>query len=182
MVFALYMTISGMADADAQAWEGVSMQVPDDILHAIMPCGTASGAQANFAHREIKFIVDHQHIFRLQFVPAHKFPNRFAAQVHVGERLGKHDFLQSQVAARQDCPAAPFVPFPAVPGCQFIYYAKTNVVPRSFIFHAWIAQANHQFHFIIRARIAQANYQLHGGKVSDHTPGVPPGNAVVRPE
>src|SRR5690242_20677000 len=155
MVFAFDVIVGRMPNADPQAWELVCVEMIDNIFQPIVASSAASCPQAYFTNRQVKFIVDNQHIFWLNFIPAHEFSNRLATEIHKGYWFCEYYFLKPNGAARQDCPAAPLRPFPAMFCCEFIYNAITRVVASAFIFWTWISKTNNQFHSGL-ATISQA--------------------------
>src|SRR5579884_407646 len=58
IVFSLHVFVRWMTDANAQAWKNISMQVMDDIAHAIVPGGASPGAELQLPNRKIEFVVN----------------------------------------------------------------------------------------------------------------------------
>src|SRR6266700_819498 len=73
VVCSVYALLARAANAHAQAWELVGVQVANDALQPVVPGSTPLRSQANLAYRQIEFVIDHQYIFWLHFIPAHKF-------------------------------------------------------------------------------------------------------------
>src|SRR5215469_6283844 len=73
IVSAIHAAVGRMINTDTQAWKSIGVQVMNNVFQPIMPGSTALCTQAYFTDGQIELIVDHQHIFGLDFVPAYQF-------------------------------------------------------------------------------------------------------------
>ncbi|MNT08558.1 hypothetical protein D3C72_1433040 [compost metagenome] len=85
-----------MADADAQAPEIGTAQRGLNVLQAIVPGVSAALLELNLARHQVQFVVQHQHLFRRQFVEPRQRAHRLARAVHVSVGLEQQDVVRAQ--------------------------------------------------------------------------------------
>src|SRR5579885_843426 len=127
----------------------------DNTFKAVMPGGAPLWPQAHLSHWQIKLIVDYEHVFWRQFVPANQLSYRFSTVIHIRDRFDQHHFFSTNGAIGNHGPSAPLPP-PAGLCRQLVYDAKTNIMPCLVIMKAWITQSNYQFQNNVLATISQA--------------------------
>ena len=93
------MAIGRMPDADAQARKCICVEMMNNVFQSIVSGGAAPCSQAYFANWQVKLVVDNQHVFRLDFIPAYDFSDRLTAEIHKGNRLSQHDFFSTNSTA-----------------------------------------------------------------------------------
>ncbi len=85
--------VAGMADADAQAMKFAVTKMGDDIAQTILPSMSAIELEAHRAGRQIKIIVNHEHLFRRNLVITQCRCHRDPALVHERDRFLQPDLI-----------------------------------------------------------------------------------------
>ena len=96
-----------LADADADAGEGLRAEVLRDGLQPVVPAGGAGGAHADAAGREVHLVEDDHEIRDGDLVEAQDRGERLAAQVHERLRLHEQHGLPAKHAARHEAVEGP---------------------------------------------------------------------------
>src|SRR5215469_6879256 len=134
-------------DAQANPQEFLRAQRPDDRLHAVVSRRTASLTDADRAHGQVQFVVNHQQI-GLSFQPMRlkQLANREPAQIHVRLGLGQEHGIVGDRDPAGERPAVPVSHlYPEIAG-DAIHRQEAEIVRRELIFDSGIAQSNDQFH------------------------------------
>jgi hypothetical protein len=83
---------SGAADAYLNAAEILASQSRNNRLYPFVPSGTAAGAESEPAQGQIEVIVYHNQVDCLDFVSAHQWSNRVAAEIDEGLWFSQQHF------------------------------------------------------------------------------------------
>src|ERR1700675_1255480 len=88
-----------MADADAQTPE-IFPEMRDRVAQTIVAAVAAPLLQTPAPHRQIKFVVRHQDLFRRDLEEIAQLPDRQAAAIHVGGRLQEYEIRAADADPR----------------------------------------------------------------------------------
>jgi hypothetical protein len=116
-----------------------------------MPAGTAAGPDTNTPKRQIQIIVDDNQVFWTNAILAPQSHHALTAAVHVGLRFGKHDLVIFKRALSDESVANYFSDLNVILRRYPIDDQETQIMPRSLVSAARIAETNDQFHLSLSA-------------------------------